>query len=320
MKFGYICFGLLIVHIAIGQHSRGAQKLIIPPDLKEALERSKSLRFSGTRTVMVIRAGQVQSHNEYVTKDGENLRIEFAKGSPYAGQIIVETSEERKHYFPDRNEIREYPSFGKRQFEGVRAVFRSPRGGASHIESSNGGVIAGLHCTKYQVSDSFNNPIVQVFIEPNSGMLAKRVLFDPTGNIAGSYEFVSVNLNPNIQKSAFKIFRKGAKIIRPIDELKKQGAILGMPALSLGRSSGYRLESVYVREVKGSKVIVQNYGKDDSRITVFMTKSELNPADLKKYNRGELASDVRTLNGLTIVVMGDQPEERLRALSNLLSE
>ena len=320
MKPGHIVFGLMTASVVMAQSPKGAQKLNMPPELKEALEKSKTLKFSGIRTVMVIRAGQVESHNEYVTKDGANLRIEFAKGSAYAGQIIVETSDERKHFFPDRNEIREYPSFGKRQFEGVRSMFRSPRGGSSHIDTSNGGVIAGLHCTKYQVSDKFNNPIVQVFIEPSSGMLVKRVLFDPTGNIAGSYEFVSVNLNPNIQKSAFKIYRKGAKVIRPIDELRKQGATLGMPALSLNRTSGYKLESVYVREVKGSKVIVQNYGKEDSRITVFMTKSELNPSDLKRYNRGELSSSIRTLNGLTIVVMGDQSEERLRDLSNLLSE
>ena len=306
--------------LSIGQIGSRSRKVDLPPELKEAFARAKSLRFSGTRSVTVVRAGKVATHNEYVTKDGSNLRIEFATGSPFAGQIIVETNEERKHYFPDKNEIHEFPSFGKRQFEGFRSSFRGTKGGKLTFGASLGGVIVGLKCTKYQLSDSENNPIAQVFIEPNSGMVVKRVIFDPTGNIAGSYEFVSLTLNPKIQPGAFKIVRKGATIVRPIDLLRKSCGSIGIPALILAKATGYKLENVYVRDVNGSKVLVQNYGKDDSRLTMFVTKSQLNASDLKKYNRGELASYVRTLNGLTIVLMGDQTEDQLRTLSSQVSE
>ena len=320
MKSTLISFGLIVTIAATSVGQGRGQKVELPPELKEIFSKSKGLRFSGTRTVTVVRAGKVESHNEYVTKDGSNLRIEFALGSPFAGQIIVETSDERKHFFPDKNEIHEYPSFGKKQFEGFRANFRSPRDGKAHYEAGTGGIIAGLRCTKYELLDGKNNPIAQIFVEPKSGMLVKRVLFDPTGNIAGSYEFISLTLDPKIQPGAFRIVRKGAAVIRPIDDLRRHGITLGMPAVVLPRSTGYRLENAYIRDVKGSKVLVQTYGKEDSRVTVFMTKSALNPIDLKKYNRGELGSVIRTLNGLTIVVMGDQPEERLRTLSNLLAE
>ncbi|MEI7986111.1 MAG: hypothetical protein WCI55_10825, partial [Armatimonadota bacterium] len=260
----------------------------LPPELKEIFAKAKNLRFSGTRTVTFVRAGRVDSHNEYVTKDGPNLRIEFAAGSPFAGQIIVETASERKHYFPDKNEIHEFPSFGKKQFEGFRTNFRGSRSGKTNFGSSNGGVIAGLKCTKYQLSDSQNNPMVQIFVEPRSGMMVKRVMFDPTGNIAGSYEFVSVTLEPKIQPGAFKIVRKGAVVIRPIDDLRRECKELGIPSILLAKKSGYQLENVYVRDIKGSKVVVQSYGKEDSRITVFLTRSQLNASDLKRYNRGEL--------------------------------
>lgn len=321
MRLGLVLVGFVCTLVtASAQRPGRTPKLELPQDLKDAFERSKSLKFSGTRVVTFVRAGRVETHNEYVTKDGSNLRIEFSKDSPYSGQIIVETAESRRHYFPDKNEIRVYPSFGKKQFEGFRANFRSPRGGAVHIDASSGGVIAGLHCTKYQITDRDSNPIVQIFIEPRSGMLAKRVLFDPTGNIAGSYEFTSVVLNPKIQRNAFTIYRKGATIIHPIDELRKQGIALGMPALTLKGSSPFKLESVYAREIKGSKVIVQNFGSEDSRLTLFMTKSTLDAADLRKFVWGELRSYVWTLNGVTLVMIGDLPEERLRALSSQVSD
>jgi outer membrane lipoprotein-sorting protein len=303
--------------VALAQQSK---RIEYPPELKEAFAKAKSLRFSGTRSVTFVRAGRVETHNEYVTKDGSNMRIEFAAGSPFAGQIIVETSDERKHYFPDKNEIHEFPSFGKKQFEGFPRGFRGSRGASVKFESSVGGVIAGLKCTKYQVSDSSSNPIVQIFVEPRSGMITKRVLFDQTGNIAGSFEFVNLTLEPRIQPGSFKIFRKGATVVRPIDDLKKHSASMGISALTLPKGSGYRLENSYVREINGSKVLVQSYGKEDSRITVFVTKSHMDASDLKKYNRGELASYVRTLNGLTVVLMGDQTEDQLRTLSSQISE
>lgn len=310
---------LILAAVSSGQVPSRGQKVELPPEVKEILEKAKLLRFSGTRTVSIVKAGRVESHNEYVTKDGSSLRIEFSTGSPFAGQIIVETSNERKHYFPDKNEIHEYPSFGKRQFEGFRSSFRGQRG-KTKFGSSDGGTIAGLRCTKFQLSDSQDNPIAQIFVEPRSGMMVKRVLFDPTGNIAGSYEFTTVSLDPKIQQGAFKIVRKGATIIRPIDELRRYSGTLGVPLYALPKNSGYQLENVYVREIKGSKILVQTYGKEDSRLTIFLTKSQLNASDLKKYNRGELTSYVRTLNGLTIVLMGDQSEDRLRTLSSQLSD
>ncbi|MEI8282116.1 MAG: hypothetical protein WCG75_06915 [Armatimonadota bacterium] len=322
MKKAFAGIGLMIAltTVSSAQDSGKVRRPELPTELKESFERAKNIRFSGTRTVTVVRAGKIETHNEYVTKDGPNLRIEFATGSPYSGQIIIETNKERKHYFPDKNEIREYPSFSKKQFEGFRSFGRGGKSGSMHFDTSTGGVIAGQKCTKFQLSDSSNNPVAQVYIEPRSGMTMKRVIFDQTGNIAGSYEFVTLTLDPKIQPGAFKIFRKGATVIRPSDDLRKVAKELGLPALALPKSSGYLLEGAYVRDVKGAKVLVQSYGSDDSRITVFMTKSTLNASDLRRSNRGELVSSLRTLNGVTIVLMGDQTEDRLRTLSNQLSE
>lgn len=315
-----LLFSAVSASFAQGQKDFRGPKLELPAELKASLEKAKTLRFSGVRTVTIVRAGRIQTHNEYVTKDGPNLRVEFSKNSPYAGQIIVETATERRHYFPDKNEIRVYPSFGKKQFEAFRGGFRSPRGGSQKFVSSTGGVLAGLHCTKYELSDKDSNPIVQVFLEPHSGMVVKRVVFDATGDISGSYEFTSLTLNPKIQRGAFNIVRRNVKVIRPIDELKTQAKGLSIPAFSLKTSTGYKMGSVYVREMNGTKTIIQNYFQGDSYVTLFMTKSSVNPEDLKKFNRGELRSYTWTLNGVTLVLIGDQPEERLRTLSNQVED
>jgi len=110
-----------------GFQERGSQdkgKLQIPDAFKQLMEKSRDLRFSGTRMVTVVRAGKVESHQEFVTKDGPNMRVEFAKDSKYAGQIIIETASFRRHYFPDRNEIKESPSNTRRSQIGTKLKSR----------------------------------------------------------------------------------------------------------------------------------------------------------------------------------------------------
>ena len=77
----------------------------IPEPMRTVLVASNRLRYSGTRTVSIRRAGVVETHEEYITRDGSSMRIEFGTGSKLAGQIIVEDRTQRRHYLPDRNEI-----------------------------------------------------------------------------------------------------------------------------------------------------------------------------------------------------------------------
>src|SRR5262245_22963865 len=76
-----------------------------PPLLQKAMERSKKQRFSGSRLVEMKMGPNRVRHTEYVLRDGERTRIEFPDASPFQGQIIVEANGERRHFFPDRNEM-----------------------------------------------------------------------------------------------------------------------------------------------------------------------------------------------------------------------
>ena len=300
-----------------GFQERGSQdkgKLQIPDAFKQLMEKSRDLRFSGTRMVTVVRAGKVESHQEFVTKDGPNMRVEFAKDSKYAGQIIIETASFRRHYFPDRNEIKESPSNTRRQFELMRGM-RGQR--ASNLKSAvgDGGSIAGIKALKMTMSDGDGNRVLELFGDARSGLILKRVVYDPTGSVAGSFEFKQVKFNPAIQASTFVLNRKGATYIRPIDELKRYATELGVKPYSFAEKGGMVLEGVNVRTMQDAKSIVQWFSMNDTRYTLFLTKADVSAEQLQRFGRGELKSVVWKLNGMTLVLMGMDSEESLRQLS-----
>jgi outer membrane lipoprotein-sorting protein len=321
MKFALSTGLMLISVLALGQgkpFGQGKTPFPLPPILAEAMEKSRSLRFSGTRMVTSVRAGKVETHEEYITKDGGKIRIEFAKNSPFAGQIIVETGKERIHFFPDRNEIRQSPSSGRRQFDVLR-MMRTARGGKPKFTVADGGVIAGIRTSNIQFQDSEGNVVGAVHIDPKSGMTLKRVLFDQSGSVLASYEFSKVAFNPAIAANAFKFSRKGAKIIRPVDDLKTNAETMGVPALGLQTSLGYQLEGVNVRNIRGNKTLVLVYLKDDTRLTLFITKAEVS-GDRPKIGGRDFGSYQWSTNGVNCMLFGNLPTDKLRELSTRVTE
>lgn len=284
-------------------------------EFRRLFEKAQGIKFSGTRLVTVVRAGKTDTHTEYVTRDGDNLRIEFAKDSKYVGQIIIEAGGFRRHFFPDRNEIKESPISARRQFD-IGRMMRGPgRMGQTKSQISDGGTVAGFKTQKMTVSDSQGNRLIEVYADPKSGLLLKRVVFDPTGTVAGSFEFQQVNLNPTIKPTAFALNRKGAKVIRPIDDLRRQAAELGVPAFSFTDASGLQLEAVNTRSMKDSKTLTQMFSMNENRYTLFMTKSDIPQDQMKRFERGELRTFVWQLNGVTLVLMGMDSEEALKKMS-----
>lgn len=281
-------------------------------------QKSKTLKFSGTRVVSLVKAGKVEKHEEYITKSGPNMRIEFSKESPFHGQIIVETANERKHYFPDQNEIWVFPTFGRHQFESIRGSYRDRKRGGK-VSTGEGETIAGIRTTKVRMADRDSNPIFDLFVEMKTGITLKRVMYDPTGSTIGSFEFTKVTMNPRLLQSAFTIQRNGAKIVRPIDLLRRKASGMNIEAYTL-KSSSYRLESVFVRDIKGVKVLIQNFVRPDSRITLFATKSGLGSNEIVGFKRKELSSYVWQLNGVTLVLMGSESQDALKTLSRQVAE
>lgn len=324
MKFAYSLIACMAGVIVFAQGPddprrpsflKPAKREELPAILKEAQEKSKKLRFSGTRLVTFYRAGKAESHEEYLTKDGPNMRIEFAKGSPFAGQVIVETPNSRKHYFPDRNELRESPAGGRKQFENFR--FGGMRGGTPII--SDGGTLLGMKVTKVQFLDPMKNPAFEIYLDLKSGLALKRVVYGPGGSIAGSFEFKKLNMKPTIAKGAFSFNRNGVKVIRPIDDLFSKAKELGVTPYGLPSKDGYKLDGVNLREMRGKKVLILNYSQNESRVTMFLLKPDADLAEMQKSGRRPQGIYAWKEAGASIVLIGDASQDELQNLAKRVS-
>lgn len=287
----------------------------LPQILKEAQEKSKKLRFSGTRVVTFYRAGKAETHEEYLTKDGSRMRIEFSKNSPFAGQVIIETPEGRKHFFPDRNELKESPASGRKQFENFR--FGGMRGGKPII--TDGGSMLGLKVTKVQYLDPMKNPTFEVYVDLKSGLAVKRVIYGPGGEVAGLFEFKKLNFNPTLSKDAFAFNRKGVKIVRPVDDLIAKAKELGVSAYGFGPKDSYKLEGANLREMRGKKVLILNYAMNESRVTMFLLRPDADLAEIQKSSRRKDGFYAWKEAGAAIILIGEGSQEELQNLAKRVS-
>ncbi len=323
MKFVFSVFGLLTCGLLVAQGPGGGprrggdfgKREELPQILKDAQEKSKKLRFSGTRVVTFYRAGKAETHEEYLTKDGAKMRIEFSKNSPFAGQVIIETPDLRRHFFPDRNELKESPAAGRKQFESYR--FGGMRGGKPVI--TDGGSMLGMKVTKVQYLDPMKNPAFEVFIDLKSGLALKRVIYGPGGNVAGSFEFKQLNFNPTIARDAFSFNRKGVKIIRPIDDFFAKAKELGVTPYGFGNKDGYKLDAVSLREMRGKKVLILNYAMNESRLTMFLLKPDADLAEIQKSSRRQQGFYAWKEAGASIILIGDASQDELQNLAKRVS-
>lgn len=284
-----------------------------PPIFAKAMEAARNLRYIGTRVVEFHNDGKVERHRETITRDHERVRIEFPDDGPFAGQVIVENANERRHFFPDKNEIQILPPRIRDAFDRMRG----PRGGQLGFSTGPGEAIAGFKTDEVVVRDKSGNLVQRIFIEPNSGLILKRSLYDPTGAEYGSFEFKSVDLNPQIDPKRFVIRHKGAKIVTPADLLQRLARERDFVALTLPRSSGYRLEGAFSRDIDGNPVLLQFYKGDsgNQRLTLFELKRSISPDRVQRLSRGNLKSVTWQAGSAYFVLVGNLDEASLRRIA-----
>jgi len=314
--------GLACTALAAGK-KQGAEKgdewlKEAPAILRLANSNINSLRFTGVRVFRFRRAGVEEVNEELVTRDGKRSRVEFRNG-PLNGQIIVENGKERKHYFPDRNEVRISQS---RPEDGVLRIgrfWRERNNRALKFRTAPGGEVAGIETEKVEMLDKDGNPILSLSIDPKSGLVLKRVFFDRVGTVTGQFEFTSVRFNPKIAPDAFRIDRKGVKVIRPIDELKRVAASEKLPAVMLNTGTGFVLEGARSTNMRGTVVMAQFYTSPSGRLSLFVTKDKLEPERLQRMGRGRTSAHVWAADGVYFALVGDLLPAQLKALSSKLA-
>ncbi len=286
--------------------------------LRHMLEAAPKLRYSGTRTV-TLRAGiDRRVHTELIEKDGARTRVEFPKDSPYRGQVIVESEKERRHFFPEHNEIHVQPARRERAFQRLLRLANG-KGAGRRIQVADGGVVAGLHTSVLTLVEPRGNAMQRMWIEPRSGMLVKRELYDRSGAVQGGFEFTQVNLSPRIDGRDFRLDVRGAKIVAPRDDLHEFTKRLNLPEVSLPPDAPFQLDGVRIQKMGGMEVLVQQYTNDDRDFTFFQLRGAIDQGKLRKQARS-FQSVTWQKDGVSSVLVGDLAATMLEDLARQLGK
>ncbi len=289
----------------------------VPEILRKAIASSPHQRYFGHLVREFRHGAEVDKHEEIVFRDGQWTRIEFPEGSKFTGQVIVENHRDRRHYFPDRNVIEVMPA---RREEALGRLARLAKSGQKKLKISlgPGEVVAGFKTEQVVVSDNEGNVLQRIFIEPKTGTLLKRKLFDPVGAPVGSFEFTQFSPNGRIDPSLFTLGRKGAKVVTPDDKLQDLCTANGFVFAKLSESSGYRLEHCRINKVGGDEVLMQIYSSGPDKLSLFQSRSGVNASRMERFAKDEFHVFTWNREGKTYTLVGRVTDERLQDLARLV--
>lgn len=318
--FGTVCLAACLV--AQGQVNRpvggGLRKFRgdVPLMLVRAIQAQPTLRYTGTYTVEFKQGPTPLRHEEYITRDGGRYRIDFPSNSQFAGQVIVEDQNVRLHYRPNVNEIIQQPPRHGEAWEKVANIAVDPK---FKLTTAPGTVIAGYKTDQLVVMDQSGNTIQRLFIEPGSGVIMKRQIFDAVGTPAGYFEFTSIDLDPKIDPAMFVIKRKNAKIITPFMQLQRLCTRRGFSVRFLPSGSGFQLEGVNPRNFAGTEGLVQTYLNGKLRIWIYQLKAPLDPERLRQQAGKNQQFFSFQSGGETVVLIGNIPEKNLERFAAMMT-
>ena len=304
--------GALMLLLLLSPVLASAQGL--PPVLRRAIAASASLRFTGRRTVTVLRNGQPDRHEEIVMRDGPRVRIEFPREGEFAGQVVVEDATQRRHLIPRTNELRVLPP---RREEGLQRLRKLVRAG--RVSTEPGDRIAGLPTVELIVRDASANVLQRLAIEPKSGAVLSRRVYDATGVQVGGFVFTQIDLNPGTFDTAlFRIDRKGVKTTTPGDSLRRLAQRSGYEAVTLPQRTGFRLDNAKLANLAGGKVLVQNYLGPGGRLSLYQLRAAVDPERLRRQGGRKLNALSWSAGGITYVLLGPQDDATLARLKGAL--
>lgn len=308
--------------LALGAGAVWAQDgrpLPLPEAVRIALANGPRLRYSGTRIVEFRAGSEFKRHVEFVRRDGERTRIEFPPDSEFAGQIIVENSEQRRHYLPDTNEILMLPARREEAFERLKGMLQLVRQGQLQVQVVPGGPIAGFRTQSATLADRNGNPVQRLWIDPRSGMILKREIFDRVGTRVGSFEFTNVQLAPIFRPNEFDIARRGARQVTPEMQMRRMANQAGLPAATLPADSGWELESARLLRLGGEPVLAQTYLGRTARLSLFIVKDRVDERRIRSLAGQDFNVELWVTNGVTYALVGSVPKPDLAAIARRMN-
>lgn len=288
----------------------------LPSALRKAIDASPTLRFSGERTVQIRVGIDRRTFVERVIRDGPRVRIEFPPESPFRGQVIVEDAVRRRHFFPAQNLIRVLPPRREDAFERLVRFLERPRT-RRFVSAEPGGKVAGVETQQVILRQPSGGVFQRMWIEPESGMVLRRQIFDRTGTLIAGFEYRRFRLNPTVDPTDFALTVPGARVVTPRQELAQLAKRRGFRNVALPPNGPFQLESATVSTVLGQEVLVQVYSGDLGRLSLYQLRQEVDSERLKTA-AGPLEVVSWNDGGTWFVLMGELPEARLRQLAGRL--
>lgn len=283
------------------------------PLLRKAMMAQKTLRYTGVRTLILRTGVEEQVSTESIWFDRGRMRIEYSGKSPNAGQVVVVADGKRFHYFPEANEIQVRKSRGEELFR-LGELMRP--GQKPAFSDTVGAKIAGRQTRLFQAADPRGNVMAKLWIDPETGMILKREMFDPTGRRVGAMEFTDFNLKTSFAPDDFRIIRKGAKIVTIEQSFEQTAKKLGLPNLQIPESTGFSLEMVRkVRLPEGKFALSAAYSRQGrSRVTLFILPENVDEKRLSLAKGGRLNSAMKQVGEVRVLLIGASPKSELEGL------
>ncbi len=285
--------------------------------LRGALRASRTQSLVGARVVEFRDGTGPPRHTELVTRTGQYLRIEFPADSPFKGQVIVDDGIQRRHYFPNRNEIRVLPSRKEeiiRQLNQLLGKAAAPHRFSEELATT----VAGRPVRVITVDDLQGNVEQRLFLDKQNLFPLKRVLYDAVGTPIGSFEFTQVDYQATIDPALFVLERKGATVLTPriiVVRLANRG---GFEDWMVSPKSELHLEAARIENFDGVKVLVQIYDSPQGKISLFQVKSSVVPEKLQRSARSDFDVWVWKPHASTLILVGPRSGPSLQQIADLV--
>lgn len=301
-----------------GQLNKRQQRALkqAPSFIQFAINQQSKLVYRGTRTVQLHTRNGFVSRVELVIRSGAKERIEYPSGSPYSGQIIVNDGSLTRHYNPRRMTIDQKPS--PNQFGFLRSIITRYRRSPESVQIESGSSIANQPTTLVTLLDLSGVPTQRLWLDNRTGAILKRIGYDTSGNEVAGFTYSQISYGGSFPASTFELNVSGAKIEKPIQNLKRLSRNFGIDAIELPESSGFSLVSCNIAKRAGHRFLVQVYSGTRGPLSLFIVKGPVNGATLRAKAAARSNVSVTKWGELSVVMIGNYPEQELEQFSSEL--
>jgi hypothetical protein len=240
----------------------------------------------------------------------------FPERSPYAGQIIVERGRDRLHYFPETGEIQRSAARGEAAYNRLATMVRDGRYVTTVRED---GFVAGVHTQVVTVAEAAGGVVQRLWIDPSSGMILRRVLYDSSGRNVGFFEYKAIEFNPAVKASDFTVNLKGARYVQLRDKVAEEARGAGLPAYEIAANRGYELTAVRVLGGRSRHpTLVQTYRGTEGSVSLFQTTGPINARLLAKLAGDRYQTYTWRQDGSNFALVGDPGVAELQRIAGLV--